>query len=89
MCLLNKLPVAKQRVDRKPRYHLLTYGDRSEVAPAIRGTPFKDNDHWKKVVLEYADGIVPACAWGQKFDINGAPMIAIIYSMRIDLPDKC
>ena len=52
-----------------------------------QGTPFGDAKQWIARVINHSQGCVPAAVWDQCLDIGGTPLIPLIRSKRIDLPE--
>jgi hypothetical protein len=47
--------------------------------------PFHDHAAWERALLDYADGCVPAGAWGSRINVGGTPLIPIIRSARVNV----
>jgi len=50
-----------------------------------QGRPFADDEHWRRIVHEHGDRVVPASAWEHPLDVDGTPMIPVIRSAQVSL----
>jgi hypothetical protein len=51
-----------------------------------RGRPFTSTAHWRTSMLEHGLGLVPASAWESRLDCGGAPMWALLRTMKLQWP---
>jgi hypothetical protein len=43
---------------------------------------FQTSDEWRRLLLDHAEGVVPASVWGTRIDVNGTPLFPLIRSVR-------
>ena len=46
---------------------------------------FRDAAHWEAVVRQHSEVLFPPEVWGQRFNIKGQPLVALIQSLEIPL----
>jgi hypothetical protein len=51
-----------------------------------RGVPFADAEAWERLVLSESRTLVPAEAWGRRWEANGCALVPIIRSVEVPLP---
>lgn len=51
------------------------------------GKPFANHAEWQRAVEAHSEGLIPSGVWRTALNVNGLPLIPLIRSETIDLPD--